>query len=135
MRIDNSLLPDGVYVPIHFGYKSQLKDLYKQGKLEGLKSFSGKELTNVSIDHIVPKSKGGKNILGNYVLTNVEENSNRGNRNIDYYIEENQQGVLDYINWFETHKVPGFDCIGYIRKVINTINRVSKNFIILNMIK
>lgn len=40
--------------------------------------------------------------------------------------------MLDYIKWFETHKIEGFDCIGYIRKVINTINRVSENFIIIN---
>lgn len=126
---------DGVCVPIHFGYKSPLKDLYKQGKLKGLKSFSGEELKNVSLDHIKPKSKGGKNEIGNYVLTNQKENADRGNRNIDYYIEKNQQGMLDYIEWFETHKIEGFDCIGYIRKVIKTINSVSKNFIIINELK
>lgn len=127
--------PDIRYPSTVFGYSSKLKDLYRQGKLEGLKSFSGEELKHPSIDHIKPKSKGGKNILGNYVLTNCKENSLRGDKNIDYYIENNEQGMLDYIKWFETHKVPGFDCIGYIRKVINTINNVSEKFIIINMIK
>ncbi|WP_405316520.1 HNH endonuclease [Faecalibacillus faecis] len=115
-----------------FKYHSPLKDLYKAGKLEGLRSFSGEELIKPSIDHIKPKSKGGEDNIGNYVLTNQKENADRGNKNIDYYIEKNQQGMLDYIKWFETHKVEGFDCIGYIRKVINTINRVSEKFIILN---
>jgi hypothetical protein len=129
------ITPNIRYQSIAFGYSSKLKDLYRQGKLEGLKSFSGEELKHPSIDHIKPKSKGGKNILGNYVLTNCKENSLRGDKNIDYYIENNEQGMLDYIKWFETHKVPGFDCIGYIRKVINTINNVSEKFIIINMIK
>ena len=121
-----------IYPSAIFGYHSPLKDLYKAGKLEGLKSFSGEELIKPSIDHIVPKSKGGRDNIGNYVLTNQKENSERGNQNIDYYIERNKQGMLDYIDWFLTHKVEGFDCIGYIRKVINTINLVSKNFIIIN---
>lgn len=129
------ITPEIKYPPIVFGYSSKLKDLYRQGKFEGLKSFSGQELKHPSIDHIKPKSKGGKNILGNYVLTNCKENSLRGDKNIDYYIENNEQGMMDYIKWFETHKVPGFDCIGYIRKVINTINNVSEKFIIINMIK
>jgi hypothetical protein len=120
---------------ISFQYHSPLKDLYKAGKFEGLKSFSGEELKHPSIEHIKPKSKGGKNGLGNYVLTNRKENMLRGNQNIDYYIERNKQGVLDYIKWFETHTVEGFDCKGYIQKVINTINRISDSFIILNMIK
>lgn len=120
-----------IYNP-NFGYHSELKDLFKAGKLQGLKSFSGQELTQPSIDHIKPKSKGGGNNIGNYILTNRKENADRGNKNIDYYIEKNQQGMLDYIKWFETHKVERFDCIGYIRKVINTINRVSENFIIIN---
>lgn len=119
---------------IPFQYNSPLKDLYKQGKLKGLKSFSGEELYNASLDHIKPRSKGGKNYIGNYVLTNQKENADRGNRNIDYYIEKNQQGMLDYIEWFETHKIEGFDFKGYIQKVINTINRVSEKFIIINMI-
>lgn len=130
MRVD--LVPDIKYPPIIFGYSSELKTLWKKGKLEGLKSFTGEELKHASIDHILPKSKGGKNEIGNYVLTNCKENTARGNRNIDYYITANEQGMLDYIKWFETHKVEGFDCIGYIRKVINTINRVSEKFIILN---
>ena len=118
---------------ITFGYHSPLKDLYKQGKLEGLKSFSGEELTHPSIDHIKPKSLGGASELGNYVLTNRKENMIRGNRNIDYYIEKNQQAMLDYIEWFETHVIEGFDCKAYAKKVINAINRFSNNFIIVNM--
>lgn len=128
----NIIFPDIIYTPVLYGYKSPLKDLYKQGKLQGLKSFSGEELIKPSIDHIQPKSKGGNNNIGNYILTNQQENADRGSKNIDYYIEKNQQGMLDYIEWFETHKIKGFDCKGYIQKVINTINRVSENFIIIN---
>lgn len=119
---------------LSFKYHSPLRDLYKQGKLNGLKSFSGEELTSPSIDHVIPKSKGGKNNIGNYVLTNQKENADRGNKNIDYYIEKNPQGMLDYIYWFEHNKVDGFDCKGYIQKVINTINSISDKFIILNML-
>lgn len=126
------VFPDGVYVPIHFGYSSPLKTLYKQGKFKGLKSFTGEELKHPSLDHIKPKSLGGENELGNYVLTNRKENSKRGNKNIDYYLENNLAGVMEYIKWFETHIVEGFDCRAYAKKIINTINRVSEKFIIIN---
>ena len=116
---------------ITFGYSSPLKTLYKQGKFKGLKSFSGQELKHPSIEHIKPKSKGGKNELYNYVLTNCKENFQRGNQNIDYYIEQNPQGLHDYIDWFLTHEVEGFNCRQYILQVINQINRVSEKFIIL----
>ena len=124
--------PDGVYNSILFGYKSQLKTLYKQRKLEGLKSFSGQELTQISVDHIKPKSKGGKSNLGNYVLTNQQENSERGSKNIDYYLEKNLKGAIEYINWFRTHKVDGFDCIGYAQRIIKAINAESEKFKIIS---
>lgn len=114
-----------------FRYHSPLKDLYKQGKFHGLRSISGEDITKVSIDHIQPKSKGGRNSIGNYVLANMKENADRGNQNIDYYLDRNIQGVLDYIEWFKSNRVEGFDCIGYIQKVINTINRVSNKYIIV----
>ena len=131
MRI---VFPDGVYVPIHFGYRSELKTLYRQGKLKGLKSFSGQELTQVSIDHIKPKSRGGKSDLGNYVLTNQQENSERGSKNIDFYLEKNLKGAIEYINWFWTHKVEGFDCIGYVNRIIKAINAESEKFKIISEI-
>lgn len=115
---------------VTFGYNNQLKTFYKLGKFQGLKSFSGEPLLHPSLDHIKPKSKGGKNDIGNYVLTNCKENRIRGNKNIDYYLIKNRKGVEDYIDWFLTHTVEGFDCKGYILKVINTINRLSENFII-----
>ena len=125
---------DGVYNPILFGYKSQLKTLYGQGKLKGLKSFSGEELTQPSVDHIKPKSKGGKSDLGNYVLTNQKENSERGSKNIDFYLEKNLKGAIEYINWFWTHKVDGFDCIGYVQRIIKAINAESEKFKIISEI-
>lgn len=116
---------------ITFGYSSKLKTLYKAGKFPGLKSFSGEDLTSPSLEHIHPRSKGGKNELGNYVLTNRKENMLRGDANIDYYIHKNPDGMNDYIDWFLNHEVEGFNCREYIMKVINTINRVSKDFLIL----
>ena len=116
---------------VSFGYSSPLKTFCRQGKFKGLKSFSGEELTNPSLDHIRPKSKGGKNELYNYVLTNRKENFHRGNKNIDYYIEKNPKGMQDYIDWFLTHNVEGFDCRKYALQIINQINRLSEKFIIL----
>lgn len=116
---------------INFGYKSPLKDFYKAGKFPGLKSFSGAELISPSIDHIRPRSKGGENDIGNYILTNRKENMLRGNADIDYYIRKNPEGINNYIDWFLNHKVEGFNCREYILKVINTINRVSKDFLII----
>lgn len=58
-----------------------MKTDFKKGKLPTVKfDISGIELTkdNVSLDHVIPKSQGGKNNLFNYMLASKVFNSFRG---------------------------------------------------------
>ena len=69
--------------PVSFGYNNQLKTLYKKGKLPTVQyDISGRKLTkkNVTLDHVIPKSKGGKSIQENYMLATAEFNHLRGNK-------------------------------------------------------
>ena len=115
---------------VSFGYNNILKTYFKQGKFKGLKSFTGEELTKVSLDHIIPHSHGGASVTGNYILTNVKENTMRDTQSIDYYLDRNYKGAMQYIGWFLSHKVKGFDCLAYALSIIKNINRNSKKYII-----
>ena len=71
--------------PIGFGTKSILKDKFLSGELPLEKGFYGGELykgnnkTNCTLEHLVPKSKGGTDDLFNLVLATSKNNNKRGN--------------------------------------------------------
>lgn len=65
----------------NFGYSHKLKTDFKKGKLPTVKfDIAGIELNkdNVSLDHVIPKSQGGKSNLFNYMLASKWFNSFRG---------------------------------------------------------
>lgn len=105
-----------------FGYSSPLKTLWRKGKLPTVKyGFYGDVLTqsNVSLEHLLPHSKGGKTKLDNLVLASKQNNQARGNASIkDYLTVEN---VTRYLAQFEDIKLKDFDGQGYITGVINTL--------------
>lgn len=107
---------------IIFGYSSPLKTLWKKGKLPSVKyGFYGDRLTqsNLSLEHLLPHSKGGKTKLDNLVLASKENNQARGNANIkDYLTVEN---VTRYLEQFKGIKRRDFDGQSYITGVINTL--------------
>lgn len=64
-----------------FGYSHKLKTDFKKGLLPTVKfDVAGIELNNknVTLDHVIPKSQGGKNNLFNYMLASKVFNSFRG---------------------------------------------------------
>lgn len=70
---------------ISFKYNHPLKTLWKQGKMPQVKiGLYNNKLTkkNVSLEHELPISKGGKSTLDNYALASREANSKRGNDDI-----------------------------------------------------
>ena len=89
----------GSICSVSFGYSHPLKTLYKNGKLPTVKTgFYGDvlDLTNVSLEHLKPKSKGGQNTLANYVLASVKKNGARGNADIkDYFDPDISLQILD----------------------------------------
>lgn len=105
-----------------FGYSSPLKTLWKKGKLPSVKyGFYGDVLTksNITLEHLLPHSKGGKTKLDNLVLASKQKNNARGNASIkDYLTVEN---VSRYLEQFKGIRLKGFDGNGYITGVITTL--------------
>lgn len=104
-----------------FGYSNKLKTLYKLGKLPIKYGFYGDILStkNVSLEHLQPKSKGGKSTLSNYVLASKRNNTLRGNDDLSEHF--NPEAAERYLNQFINIKAKGFDGNEYIKMILKTI--------------
>ena len=99
---------------VSFG-SSLIKELFVDGNLSRVvKGIYGGILTiaNVTIEHIVPKSKGGDKSLGNIALATSEKNQKRGNKNISEFLDEDT--YREYKEQFKGVKVGDFDGDKYI---------------------
>lgn len=116
--------------PIPFGYKSILKDKYLSGELPLEKGFYGGELfkdssgkklkTNCTLEHLRPKSKGGKNKLFNYVLATFENNNKRGNEPLSLFI--NKEAMEEYLKKVDEANIP--ELKGYSDMIRKTVNEI-----------
>ena len=99
---------------ITFGYKSVMKTYWRDGKLPTVvKDIYGDDLIDATIEHIRPRSKGGKSNLFNYALANPWTNQKRGSDDIM------QHTTIDNVyNWFKQFvdvKLPHLDGPEYIK--------------------
>lgn len=110
--------------PITFQYHNILKTQYLKGNLKEVKyGIYGDKLTKktVSLEHIVPKSKGGKTELYNLALASQRMNNARGNKPIkDFLTAEN---LTRYIEQFMNIKIPEFDGVKYVKELLKSINK------------
>ena len=104
-----------------FGYSSPLKDLYKKGKIPLEYGFYGDKLTTdtVTLEHVIPHSKGGKSTLYNYVLSSMNNNHRRGNRPLKDYL--NWDWANKYFEIMEKVKTKNFDGKKYVKEIKKTI--------------
>lgn len=113
--------------PISFGYKSVLKTQYLNGNMpEVKKGFYGGILTpdNVTLEHVLPHSKGGKTTLSNLALSVNENNWKRGNKPLIQFFS--QEAFDEYIEQFRLIHLANFDGESYIKALTKTINRILK---------
>ena len=110
-----------------FTYSNELKTLFRKGLLPTVKiDAMGNKLTkkNVTLDHIIPKSKGGKSITGNYMLAEKKFNNVRGN---DPLMEwASMKGIVKYLNQFINVRVGKFIGNDYIVDVLKTLDRANE---------
>ena len=106
--------------PTFGGYNFKLKKLYRQGKLpKDLIDMGGNKITqkNLSGDHIIPKSKGGKNTDDNMVIATKQFNSMRGNRPIKEVVTKE-----NLAKWAEIYlsipPIDGFDFVAYVKNIL-----------------
>lgn len=107
-----------------FGYSNKLKTLYKKGKLPVKYGFYGDVLTpkNVSLEHLLPHSKGGKTELSNLVLASKAKNNARGAGDLKDYIDPD--AFKQYVDQFIGFKTKGFDGNKYVSMILKTINEL-----------
>lgn len=112
---------------VNFGYKSPLKSEWLKGNMPSVKYgiYGGKlKPYNVTLEHIIPHSKGGKTELKNLALAVDINNWGRGDKPFNLFFS---QIVFDkYIEQFKNIKLPDFDGNEYIKELTKTIKRVIK---------
>lgn len=108
---------------VSFGYHNRLKTLWKQGELPTLQhDFYDGSLLNadtVTLEHLLPKSKGGKTTLTNLVLTSYNNNLRRGNNDICDYI--NLEAARQYLEEAKKIKCKGINGENYAKSIINRL--------------
>lgn len=111
--------------PIPFeGYNFKLKKLYRQGKLpKDLIDIGGNKITqkNLSGDHIIPKSKGGKNTDDNMMIATKQFNSLRGNRPLKEVVT--LDNVIKWALKMIDIKVDGFDGVQHVKDVFKALDK------------
>lgn len=66
-------------------YAKMQKEIRRQKRILQQKVIEFRKYISINIDHIVPKSKDGKNDIDNYQVTHIECNTKKGN-----FYEHNQ---------------------------------------------
>lgn len=110
---------------IFTGYNFTLKKMYRDGKLpKDLIDIGGNRITqkNLSGDHAIPKSKGGKTTDDNMMLATKQFNSLRGNRPLREVT--NMENLIKWVNqYLKLDNIDGFDFKKYVQKILEIINR------------
>ena len=118
MRVENTISP------VSFGgYNFTLKKLYRQGKLpKDLIDIGGNRLTqaNLSGDHAIPRSRGGKTTDSNMMLATKQFNSLRGDRPLRDVVS-----VDNVIKWADQYlnlkPIDGFDFVKYVSDIFKIL--------------
>lgn len=110
-----------------FTYSNKLKTLFKKGLLPTVQvDAAGNKLTkkNVTLDHVIPKSKGGKSYTGNYMLATRGFNWERGN---DPLVKRaTPEGLIKYLAQFIGVRVKGFVGNEYITEILKTLEKANE---------
>jgi len=113
---------------ISFGYKSILKTEWLKGNMPFVKfGIYGGELTknNVTLEHILPHSKGGKTELPNLALAVNMNNWERSNKPFKEYFDP--EVINEYLEQFKEIDLPNFNGLKYIDGVTKIIKRILRN--------
>lgn len=109
--------------PTFEGYNFKLKKLFRQGKLpKDLVDLGGNKITqkNLSGDHALAKSKGGKTTDDNMILATKWFNNLRGNRPLKEVVT--MENLIKWINQYINLKpIEGFDFVKYVESILKII--------------
>lgn len=107
------------------GYNFKLKKLYRQGKLpKDLVDIGGNRLTqqNLSGDHAIPRSKGGKTNDANMMLATKQFNSLRGDRPLKEVTT--MENLLKWAKqYLEMKPIDGFDFKKHVMDIFRVLEQ------------
>ena len=111
---------------VNFCAKSILRTEFDRGAIPLKRDITGHKLKRgeASLDHTIPKSKGGKSDLYNYSLMNPIANNKRSNNPIKPYID--LESLVEYINVIINVKTMEFDGVDYLKGWLKTLLRALK---------
>lgn len=101
-----------------FGHHHAIKNAFKKGLMpKDFKGIYGKVLTldTVSIEHITPRSKGGKLRLNNVALADRATNRLRGSKPIEEFVTRDMW--IDYLKQFKKVRSQHFNGFEYIKVI------------------
>ena len=109
--------------PVNFCYKSILKDEFKRGRIKLKNDITGRPINkqNVTLDHTVPRARGGKSTLDNYSLMSIESNHNRGTEPLSKFID--LPSLIDYILVMMDVDLEGIHGIDYIKEWLKNLRK------------
>lgn len=109
-----------------FGYKSVLKKDFDRGLIPLKRDITGRKLKKgyVSVDHTIPKSKGGKSNINNYSLMDSFINNKRGSKPLKPFID--LESLVEYINVMINVKTPDIDGVEYLKGWLKNLLRALK---------
>jgi len=111
---------------ITFENKSILKTEFERGRIPLKKDITGHILQKdyITVDHTIPKSKGGKSNLYNYSLMDSIANNKRGNKPLKPFID--LESLIEYISVMLDVKTPDLDGADYVKKWLKTLLKAFK---------
>lgn len=113
--------------PISFKYSSPLKTEWQKGNMPTVKKgIYGGDLKpyNVTLEHIIPHSQGGKTELKNLALSVDYNNWMRGDKPFKKFFS---RAIFDeYCDQFTNISLPNFDGKRYIKALRETIEEILK---------
>lgn len=108
-----------------FGYSHKLKTLYKQGMLPSVTHGLYQNVLSkdtVSLEHIIPHSKGGPTTLWNLALADQKANNLRGNEDIKKFLTTDM--INKYLEQFKGVKIKKFNGDKYISMLTKTFKNL-----------
>lgn len=112
---------------IVFGISHALKTHWLRGEMPSVtKGLYGGRLTpdNISLEHITPKSKGGRTELYNLALATKYLNNKRSSKPLKECLTQAQAD--EYLSQFRDIRLPDFNGDRYVYIVGNKIKRLLK---------
>ena len=106
-------------------YQSPLKKAFKAGAFgDEMIGIYGNKVTknNFSLEHIKPKSKGGRTVLSNLAVADRDANRQRGNDDIAKFV--NFEMLRKYLRQFKDIKNGKFNGNDYIKMIRKTFSKM-----------